>query len=303
MKRHWLLFLPLVALLSACPLAIHEEVYPPVASDRPLVEADRPVPFERFLILMDGAQRQAFFSLHTLEAKERFLKEHGLTVKRMLADNLRTGMTTEQVERTLGRPQKEEREEHSTVPTERYRRAVDEWWVYQHPKTGNLIFIPFRRGWVVDWLLDAEFRDLILKRPKNDTERKKKEQALIHVQEPMPNLVRRPGEEIEEYRARMRRVAPILFSKGPPKWPEPLPKRNEISDFGKEKVSKQEVYSWWGDTSKLFETPTRQKPRFYHSSHTRWTYKIFNGYGFVYYSLYFNDNRLADWEVETGLVK
>ncbi|MHC4600783.1 MAG: hypothetical protein ACYS47_17465 [Planctomycetota bacterium] len=117
----------------------------------------------------------------------------------------------------------------------------------------------------------------------------------------MPNLLRKPGEERQDYVARMRRVAPILLSKGPPTWPEPIMKRAETTDFNKEKVSKQEVYSWWGDTSKLFETPAIRKPPHAFSSYTRWTYKIFNGYGYIFYSLYFRDNRLADWEVETDI--
>jgi hypothetical protein len=263
------------------------------------------VPYERFLVLMDGDQRQAFFELRTFAAKERFLKEHGLTVKRMLADNLRLGMTTQDVQKRLGRPQREQREEHSVLPGERFRRVVDEWWVYQNPKTGNLVFIPFRRGWVVDWLLEPEIRELVHKRPGpgDGAALRKKQDALVHMQEEMPDLLRKPGEEREVYVARMRRVAPILLSKGPPTWPRPLPKRATTPAMSKEKVSKQEVYSWWGDTSKLFETPALRKPRHAFTSYTRWTYKIFNGYGYIFYSLYFQDNRLADWEVETDLAR
>jgi hypothetical protein len=301
-RRLWIRLLPLITLVSACQLTIQEET-PGVRKDRPLVEADRPVPYERFLVLMDGDQRQAFFELRTTKNRERFLLETGLTIRRMLADNLRLGMTTSHVGKILGRPVKEHREEYSTVPSERYLRVVDEWWVYQRQDTGNLVFIPFRKGWVVDWLLEPEIRQLVHIRPTDRAGLVRKEKSLIHVQEKMPNLLRNPGEEKANYLARMRRVAPILFSKGPPKWPEALPMRAKSSDFMKQKVSKQEVYSWWGDTSKLYESPPEHKPRYHYESHTRWTYKIFNGYGYIYYSLYFQDNRLIDWVVETDIGK
>jgi hypothetical protein len=142
-----------------------EEEKTAAAVVRPRFERDRPVDYERFLVLMNGDQRQAFFELQTFASKERFLKEHGLTVKRMLADNIRLGMTTQTVQGLLGRPLKEEKEEHSVLPGESFRRVVDEWWVYQNPTTGNLVFIPFRRGWVVDWLLEPDVREVVMKRP------------------------------------------------------------------------------------------------------------------------------------------
>lgn len=301
MKRNWLLLLPLASILAACPLSIQPETYPTQIQDQPLVEADRPVPYERFLVLMDGDQRQAFFELRTTKDRERFLLVNGLTIRRMLADNLRMGMTTDQVERMFGRPIQEQREEHSVIPTERYLRVVDEWWIYQRTDTGNLVFIPFRNGWVVDWLLEPDARDLVLRRPTDDASRTTKQGTLIHVQERLPELLRKPGEEREDYIARMKREQPVLFTSGTPSWPDRLPKRGEAGDFMKEKVNKQDVYSWWGDTSKLYESPAEEKPRHYFSTQTRWTYKRFNGYGYVYYSLYFHDNRLMDWEVEAGL--
>jgi len=300
-NRYPLWLLAIAVSLGACQLTIQEEKYPAVSHDRPLVEAEKAIPYQRFLILMDGEQRQAFFAMRTTKDRDRFLKENGLTIRRMLADNLRRGMSTQAVEKTLGRPHKEWREEHSVLPTERFLRVVDEWWIYQRPETGNLVFIPFRKGWVVDWLLDPEIRALVHKRPTDEAGRIQKQKALIHMQERMPDLLRNPGEDREDYHARMKRVAPILISEGPPTWPQRLPAREQTADFIKERVNKQEVYSCWGDTSKLYESPPDARPKHYFATHTRWTYKRFNGYGYVYYSLYFHDNRLMDWVVETGL--
>ncbi|GEM_PF-3499543 len=303
MERRWTLLALLAVILPACTFSIEEEVYPTTPSERPAVEADRPVPYERYLVLMDGDQRQAFFELRTVKAKNRFLLEHGLTIRRMLADNLQLGMTTQKVESLLGRPFKERREEHSVIPSTTFKRMVDEWWVYQRPDTGNLVFIPFHRGWVVKWLLEPEIREIVFHRPKNETEREKKLDALIHVQEERPNLLRKPGEEREEYIARMRKVAPTLYSSGPPSWPKRIPVREQAPDIAKERVNKQEIYGWWGDTPKLYEVPPRTEARHTFGSYTRWTYKRFNGYGYIHYSLYFQDNHLVDWVVETDIGK
>jgi hypothetical protein len=299
--------LPLLAglagLAAGCPLTVSEEVYPPVTGEKPIVEAERPIPYENFLVLMDGGERQAFFDLRTKAAKDRFIKEHGIHVKRMLADNIRLGMSSAAVEKILGRPERVNQEECAVTETGRYPRVVDEWWVYQRPDTGNLVFIPFRRGWVVEWLLEPDVRQIVLNRPSDGASRKKKESLLIHIGENMPSLIRRPDEDREEYVARMKSVAPVLFSKGPPTWPEAAPIPAGVADLAKTRVGKEEVYSWWGNTSKLYETPEVDQPATYFRTSYRWTYKIFNDFGFTYYSLLFADDRLVEWEVESDIAR
>jgi len=302
MNARWI-WIALVLLAAGCPMTVSEEVYPPVSGQLPLIEADRPVPYEQFLVLMDGPQRQAFFELRTTAARERFLQEHGLTVKRMLADNLQIGMRSADVQKLLGRPPKAISEESGITETSRYPRIVDEWWVYQRPDTGLLVFIPFRKGWVVDWLVEPEVRKLLFDRADDDASRKKKEKSLIHIGDNIPSLLRNPGEDREDYVERMKTVAPVLFSKGPPSWPEPLPLRKEITALAKSKIGAEEVYSWWGNTAKLYETPETNQPPTYYRTSNRWTYKIFNGFGFTYYSLLFLDDRLAEWDVETDVAR
>lgn len=212
-------------------------------------------------------------------------------------------MSAAEVEKMLGRPPQASAEQSGVVESGRYPRLVDEWWVYQRPDTGNLVFIPFRRGWVVEWLLEPEIRKLVFTRPRDEASRKKKESVLIHLGENAKSLLRKPAESREDYVERMRADPPVLFSKGPPTWPEPLALRSEISDIAKTKIGKEEVYSWWGNTAKLYETPEVDRPSTYYSTSQRWTYKVFNGFGFTYYSLLFLDGRLAEWEVETDIAR
>ena len=79
MHRYPLVLVVLTVALGACQLSIQEETYPPVSQDRPLFEAEKEIPYQRFLILMDGKQRQAFFELKTTKDRERFLLESGHT--------------------------------------------------------------------------------------------------------------------------------------------------------------------------------------------------------------------------------
>ncbi len=290
--------LPVVLLLAAgCPSSIKEEVYPNVDSSQPAFEADREIPYEEYLVLMDGGQRREFFELDSPDKKKRFLSENGLVVKKMLNDNLRRGMTKEEVEKILGSPEKEQLEDYAHFSSSQYDRIVDEWWIYQETDSGNLVFLPFKEGWLVDWLLDTKTRNLVFRKASSEKEIKDKQNLLIHLQEEIPSLLRLPEEELDAYKERLRKIAPIVFSESPPSWPDKDYARELIPESSFSKMTARDIYGLWGKTAKIFELDAGQKPELPFEKLTRWVYKVFNGRDYTFYCVNFRDGFLMDWDV------
>lgn len=283
--------------LTGCPQSIEEEKYPRVDTSQPRYEADRAIPYQDYLILMNGKQRQEFFQLKSPTAKARYLKENGVVVMKMLNDNLRRGMTKGDVEKLLGVPEKSQLEDYAHFSSSRYDRLVDEWWVYQETGTGNLVFLPFKEGWLVDWLLDTKTRKLVFMQTPDEDTLKMKRNVLIHLQEEIPSLLRRPGEELEMYRERLRRIAPVVFSESPPRWPNEDHARKLIPETAYTKFTKRDIYGLWGKTAKIFELAMQRKPETPFDRFTRWVYKVFNGRDYTYYAVNFVNGRVVDWDV------
>jgi hypothetical protein len=285
---------------SGCPQTIEDEEYPSVQKTQPRYEADRNIPYEEFLVLMDGGQRQEFFELDSSDKRKRYLKENGIVVKKMLNDNLRRGMTKENVEKVLGVPEKKTLEDYAHFSSSRYDRLVDEWWVYQETGTGNLVFLPFKNGWLVDWLLEKKIRTLVFSPTGDEKVLRQKQGKLIHLQEEIPSLLRRPGEPLEMYKERLKRIAPIVFSESPPRWPNEDLGRKLVPQSMYQKLTQRDIYALWGKTAKIFELALPRKPELPYDKFTRWVYRVFNGRDFTFYSVYFTNGKVVDWEVDTS---
>jgi hypothetical protein len=292
----------LPAALALMPLgcsttAIEMETYPLRDTSPIRFEADRAIQYQDYLILMDGEQRQQFFELTTSLQKKRFVNEKGIVVKKMLKDNIRRHMTKTEVEGLLGVPERKSMEDYAHYSSSRYDRLVDEWWIYQETHSGNLVFLPFKNGWLVDWLMEKKVRSMVFVKTSNEKELRIKQGRLIHLQEEIPSLLRRPGEELDVYRDRLRRVAPIVFSESPPSWPDVDYGRKMVSSVGFNKLTKRDIYGLWGKTAKIFELALEKKPKLPYDKLSRWVYRVFNGRDFTYYCVNFANGRVIDWDV------
>ncbi len=293
-----LLLAPIVAALApGCPSTIKEETYPLVDSTQPAYESDRSMPYEEYLILMDGGQRQVFFDLNSEDKRKRFLNEQGLVVKKMLNDNLRRDMTRDEVESVLGAPEKEQMEDFAHFSASQYDRLVDEWWIYQETGSGNLVFLPFKEGWLVDWLLEKKTRDLVFMKAASEKEYRDKQGLLIHLQEEIPSLLRLPNEELDAYKERLRKIAPVVFSESPPSFPDKDYARELVPESMYTKFTKRDVYVTWGKTAKIFEIDAGGPPELPFEKISRWVYKVFNGRDYTFYCVNFHNGKLVDWDV------
>lgn len=93
------------------------------ATSSPLKGPEDSKKYNTYLLLMDNQQRHHFLQIRDNKKKDVFLREQGIEEKKYLEENLRRGISTEEVESILGRPQiRQEDIEHDLQNT---------YWTYR----------------------------------------------------------------------------------------------------------------------------------------------------------------------------